>query len=393
MALANMLNRLGDSVDAIVYAWIAYEITQSAALMALMMGINQLPTIFLQPITGAMVDRMSKKKVMIWCDICRGLVVMAVAVAYLAGAATTGLLIASTVINSTLEAFRVPAGLAINPMLLSKDKYALGSGLNQSVSRVCEMIGLALAGVAIGLIGSGGVLIIDAAFFFSSAFVIALIKLKETLVKKGLHLQHIWQDLVEGAQYIAGKQLMKALILLGMVINLSMVPVASFVTVFVKDTLQGGSELLSAFELARIAGMGLGAFIAPKLKKFSNQTWTVLGGSLMAFATMALWLIAKQAPSPLRIALVLLAAVIMGLGTGVMSVIFSTALMKHTDEEYLGRMGGICNAVMSAAIPLGSFICSALATVTTVPIIFLGAGVFALVIYLVLGKTKIYQQL
>jgi len=35
---ANVINRFGDSVDAIAIAWLMYEITNSAALMALILG-------------------------------------------------------------------------------------------------------------------------------------------------------------------------------------------------------------------------------------------------------------------------------------------------------------------------------------------------------------------
>ena len=42
---ANVINRFGDSIDGIAIAWLMYEITHSAALMALILGLNYVPTI------------------------------------------------------------------------------------------------------------------------------------------------------------------------------------------------------------------------------------------------------------------------------------------------------------------------------------------------------------
>ena len=49
---SSVVNRFGDSIDAIAYSLLTYEITGSAALMAFVLAINYLPTVILQPIAG-----------------------------------------------------------------------------------------------------------------------------------------------------------------------------------------------------------------------------------------------------------------------------------------------------------------------------------------------------
>lgn len=51
---ADLISRFGDSLDAIAYSWIIYEITGSESLMALIVGLNYIPTVLLQPFAGAM---------------------------------------------------------------------------------------------------------------------------------------------------------------------------------------------------------------------------------------------------------------------------------------------------------------------------------------------------
>ena len=69
LLLADTINRFGDSIDVIAYSWIMYEITGSASLMALVVGLNFVPTVFLTPFAGAFVDRISKKRVMALADL------------------------------------------------------------------------------------------------------------------------------------------------------------------------------------------------------------------------------------------------------------------------------------------------------------------------------------
>ena len=61
LMLANLVSRFGDSLDVIAYSWIMYEVTGSESLMALIMGLNYVPTVLLQPFAGALVGRMKKK--------------------------------------------------------------------------------------------------------------------------------------------------------------------------------------------------------------------------------------------------------------------------------------------------------------------------------------------
>ena len=63
--IANTISRFGDSIDAIAFAWLVYMITKSASWSAIILAVNYLPTIFIQPITGTLVERMNKKKVVI----------------------------------------------------------------------------------------------------------------------------------------------------------------------------------------------------------------------------------------------------------------------------------------------------------------------------------------
>lgn len=62
MMVAGLINRFGDSIDAIAFTWLVYAITGKASWSALVFAANQLPSVLVQPFAGVLVEGMDKKK-------------------------------------------------------------------------------------------------------------------------------------------------------------------------------------------------------------------------------------------------------------------------------------------------------------------------------------------
>lgn len=75
MCFASMINRFGDSIDAVAYTWVVYEITNSASWSAIIYALNLLPTIFITPFAGAWVESKTKKPIMVLTDLARAVLV------------------------------------------------------------------------------------------------------------------------------------------------------------------------------------------------------------------------------------------------------------------------------------------------------------------------------
>ena len=385
---ANVVNRLGDSLDAIAFSWIIYEITSSASLMALIIAINYIPTIILQPIAGVIVDSIPKKRVMVLTDIGRGVIVALVALLYMNDSVTPLILALCTFLNSTLEAFRIPAGLAIVPKLLDRDKYTIGSALNSTLSRICEIIGLASAGAVIALIGSHGALLIDAGTFFISSIIITTIRADEQPKQKKIGTVSIFHQFTDGLRFVKANPLLVAMLLLGMFMNFGMVPMSALGTAYIVDDLKGGPGVLSAFQVALVSGMALGSFVTPKLRTISKKRLFIFCGFASSVLMSQFILLPLINTMILRIIAFVGVMGITGIFVGIQNVVFSAAFMRHVDQSVLGRVGGITNATLSAAMPLGALLCSAAAATMAVPTVFLVAGIFLVFLYIIMGSVK-----
>lgn len=66
LLLSGMIDRFGDSVDALAFTWLVYQITGSAMWSAIVFALNILPNVIVQPFAGAIVEKKNKKKFIIF---------------------------------------------------------------------------------------------------------------------------------------------------------------------------------------------------------------------------------------------------------------------------------------------------------------------------------------
>ena len=390
---ANVINRFGDSIDGIAIAWLMYQITHSAALMALILGLNYVPTILLQPFTGAMVEHLSKKRVMGLFDIARGLVVLLTAAIYLWGTLTPALLTGMMMLISTLEAFRSPAGSAIVPLLLQPELYKVGSALNQTASRITELVGLALAGGVVALFGCQGALLIDGATFFLSALIIAFIRIKEDLPEEKVSLKSTAQSFVAGLSLIKTSRVLVVLLLIGAMMNFMFVPLNAYAAPFIADYLKGGAETLSIINITLVLSLGLGSFVAPKITRISGKAQLILCGVIEGISLCAFALGGYFSTQLMQYGVVLVSCVFLGFTAGIVNVVYNAAFLRLIPPDFMARLSGISTAVLVCSMPIGSFLCSALAAVLPVPVAILASGVLCIGMFLLLTRVKSLDSL
>lgn len=386
---ANTLTRFADSIDQLVLSWIMYEVTGSASMAALFLFFNHLPTIVLQPFLGVLVDQLPKKSVIMFCDLGRAGIVVCTMIGYYGGMLSPAWLIAITLCISTLEALNRPANTAFYPFLLSQEKYEAGIALDTSISRVAELIGTAAAGVAIGVLGPVGALVIDAAGFLLSAVVTSTIRGNETIEKVKLTFQTYTGQLREGLKVLGGLRTVRWFMVIAAFINFCLSPVNAFQSAYVVDSLRLGPEALSALGIAATLGLGAGAAFAPKCRRWLKESHlTLFSGILQALSMAALWLVPLSPLVWVRFAGMMLAFFVFCFACGVFTVVVQTKMISGIPQQYLARVMSVSSAVAVLMIPLGALLCSGLALILPVASIFPLFGALMLVVYICIAWSQ-----
>lgn len=393
---ANVVNRFGDSIDMIAFSLMVYSLTGSAAWVALVFGFNALPTILLQPFAGAIVEGLNKKYTMVICDLGRGVVVCVTALLLILDLLSPWSLLVLTFLNSSFEAFRIPAGIGIIPKILEKDYYTHGMSLNSTIGRVVEIVGLAAAGGIIGLFGIGTAIFIDALTFIASALIIFFIHIPVE-EKKAIQVdtRSYLHTLSEGFAYLKNARIVFAICLLAGIINLSLIPVNSMQAPYITGTLGLTSIGLSVQGIASTAGIGIGTFLFPFIKKkVSNRNLFIIGGVMIGVCYL-LWVLLAYHHELQWLTYTCLAAssFLFGFFASFIMSVINISFMQHIEEAYISRVGAIFNAIASCMTPLGSLLVAGLTLFLTVNQLFIFTGIFTILLFMSMLGIKVLKQL
>lgn len=392
LTAANVINAFGDSVDGVAFTWLTYEISQSAALSAVVAALNILPTALFQPIAGPIAEHCRKKRVMIQADMLRAGMVGVVLALFLTGGLKPWMLLLTTFLMNTVEAMRIPCGTALIPQLLKKEEYDSCLSLSRTLSMAADMAGMALGGVLTS-VWIAGAFWIDMATFLVSAVLLWSIR-HEELAKERKKADNLYQKLPEygaemkgGISYLKKNELFLLLVAAALLFNMVGGMVGALEAPYAARVFGGAGEVISMMGIAQTLGMTAGMLLYPKMSE-------KLGGQkiiLIAYAGEGIYVILLLAVSGLgagRYIGLFAASAAMGVCTGLIGNLFNVLFVKAVDKDYMARATGFFNSAVTAASPAISFLVAALVECTGVEGMFVSAAVGASACVILFSRWK-----
>ncbi len=350
------ISQIGDSLNKVALLWFVYEMTGSALKMTVVGLLQTLPPLLFGPLIGVYLDRVRKKPVMIWVDLLRTLMVLLIPVLYATGGLTLDrlyVLVFATAIFSTMFG---PALTSAVPLIVPKEKLITANALLQTTTNVGLLVGPAVSGLGIALIGAQNVLYADAATFFISALCLFPIRMHETLdhlrtANKGL-TEGIANDLVAGFRFVFVEQ--KTVMLLMLTATLYSVGISAFVfllPVFAKEVLGVGPIQLGWLWSALGVGMLLASLALTSVNQ-GDVPWRLrfMSGALAVggLAVAALGFLDTPVMAGALIAVI-------GGSTAMFTPLVWTMLQELTPTHLLGRVftsfatGGMASSMAGMA--------------------------------------------
>ena len=170
LLLAEGVSKLGTQMSAIALPWFVLVTTGSPARMGFVLAAEVLGTALAGLPSGVLVARLGPRRTMLASDIARAPIVALVPALHLVDALSLPVLLA---VAFALGAFTAPyfaSQRLVLPELLGDDERLVGraNSLVEGTTRLMGVVGPAVAGVLIGLLGATNVLWLDAGSFVVS---------------------------------------------------------------------------------------------------------------------------------------------------------------------------------------------------------------------------------
>src|SRR5450631_3424491 len=80
LVAANLISMIGSGMNSAAVIWYILQATHSEVSLGWLVALQTLPSLLLLPFTGVLIDREDRRHLMMWLDVCRGLVILLVAV-------------------------------------------------------------------------------------------------------------------------------------------------------------------------------------------------------------------------------------------------------------------------------------------------------------------------
>ena len=207
-----VVSELGDWLNSIAIYALILKLSDSGMAMAGAMMAKLLPIVLVSPIAGVVVDRVSRKTVMIISDLLRCGVVLGFLL--VEDQNTLWLVYALVIVEISLSGFFEPARSAIIPSLVPKKDLVTANALSGSTWSVMLAFGAALGGVVVYVFGIKTAFILDASTFLLSAWFISKIPTQKTSLEKGSPKQTGYQEFLDSLRYLWSEPLVLVLSLL-----------------------------------------------------------------------------------------------------------------------------------------------------------------------------------
>jgi hypothetical protein len=343
---------IGDGMYAVAMAWQVYEdLDASPAAFAAIGAAWTIPQLLLLLVSGALSDRMDRRRLMIAGDLLRLVVIAAIGVLSLSGRLTIPLLILLVLPYGMGAALFGPAFHAIVPTIVPEDLLVPANSIGQVVRPVAlTIVGPLLGGVMIGF-GTGWAFLVDAATFAVSAVAVFMIRTRTAPGGVGEH-GRLRDDITTGIRYVRSVRWILLGLLAGTV-SLFCVwgPWETLVPFVVSDQLDGsGIDLALVFGAGGVGSVLVGVTMAQRGGLPRRPTTVMYIAWAIGMGMTAGFGIVTTVPQAMLVAFVAEAAIAM------LVVIWFTLLQRLVPGDLLGRVSSLDWMITIAGAPVSFLI-------------------------------------
>jgi DHA3 family macrolide efflux protein-like MFS transporter len=381
-----VISQLGDHIYAFALSWYILDLTKSSFQMAIFLIIDTLVVAAISPFGGLIADRVSRKGILVWMDVIRGIIVLLAAGLLQQHLLQIWMLYLSAMLLGFCGAVFSPAASAIIPNIVEEQQLTQAMSANQFSMSFCTMLGMLASGILYSWIGICAIFLFNAISFLISGVMAACVVIPEKTkqaVKPNASLskeaKKAITDLKEGYRYVQQNQAVYALFLMNALFNLFALPIVMVYLPYLFNVILKATPLQLALPRAAVwIGMIAGSVVVSIfLQRYKLKTlifWGLLIISVYTFITTPLPILNNYVNNWVISLGCTIGSVICGIAVSFFTIPMYVLFQKQTTDEYRGRFWGFENSLRTFAMCSGFFLAGFLAQRVWLGFLFLGTA-------------------
>lgn len=348
---AQSFSIFGREISVVALPLLVLGLTNSPAQAGLIASIGSLPYLIFGLPAGVLVDRWSRKWVMVFSDLLRFLSVLSIPIAYYFDALTLPQFYVVGFLMGTGFVFFGLAEVAALPSLVNREQLTRATSTYTVIDYAGGLVGPTLGGFIISLaksnvLGSIYAYVVQAGCLLISLITVASInKPIQAEVKDDPH-PSILKDVQEGLTFIWQHAHLRTIAFIATATNLLFGPVTLAIIVRMKDEFgASATEIGLLFSCAAVSGL-TSALIAPSLKAYIRVGPTMIG-------CIGLWTLAltSMAMSQSMILFGLSWMIVTAVG-GIYEITQNTYRFTQIPDSHMGRVISVFRLIAFGSRPV-----------------------------------------
>jgi MFS family permease len=360
----------GNWIQQITLSWLAWDMTDSALIVGAVTASRGLPSLITSPLGGVLSDRMDRRQLILVIQVVLGVLALGFAFLVSSGHLQVWHLFVFTFISGAGWTMNNPVRQSLVPDTVPREDLMNAVALNSAAFQLFRIIGVVLGGWLIAFTGpSTNFMIQGIAYIFMAALILQI------HVPKRDYLESKKESLLEnfkgGVNYVRSQEVTLALILLGMVPALFVMPfINALLPVFNDEVLGNGPEGFGLLMGMYAAGAMLGTFVLASLQNFPHKGKLLVGAAIASGITLVALAFTSWGPLSMFVLFLSGAAHMMYMATN------NTLIQLNTPPEFRGRVLSLF-FLDHALTPLGSLFAGYIAWQYGSPVAFFVGGTIA----------------
>ena len=344
---------IGTWMTKVATSWLVYRLTHSALLLGVVSFSGQMISFAIGPIAGVWVERLDRRKLLVWTQAAAAAQSLAMAALMLAHLITLWEIVALTALQGLINAFDMPGRQSfLVQMVDDPNDLTNAIAINSSMANGARLIGPAIAGLVIAAAGEGWCFLVDGVSYFAVIASLLLMHIKPMAaarVESGLLVQ-----MREGWDYVRTFRPIRSILLLFSLVSLLGYSYVVLLPIFAGE-LNGGASTLGWLT----AASGIGALASGLSLAARKSVIGLTGMGQIAVAILGAALILFGLSHWLWLSLVLM--VFVGFGLMQAAAISNTVVQSLVPEDKRARVMSYYTTAFFGAAPFGSLFAGALA--------------------------------
>lgn len=347
-----LVSLIGSWMQSVAQGWLMHRLTHSAFMLGLLGFMQFLPVLLLALPAGVVVDRVDRRRLLLVTQSVMLAQACTLAVLVAFDAAEPWMVLVLAFVFGCANAFDLPARQSIVIDLVGRDDLPNGIALNSAAFNSARIVGPAVAGVLVAVIGEQGCFAINAVSFLA---VLASLLAMRGAAREPAPAARAIETLREGFAYVwRTRPIRNLLVLLACTTSVGF-QYSTLLPVYARDLLHGGPRtyglLLSAFGAGSLVSA---LWMTQRLDRRALRR-NLLVGLVVAGLGMAGFAWARAVP------LSALAGFAAGLGMILFVSSTNTLVQLTTDDAFRGRVMGFYTLMFVGTAPLGALVVGVIA--------------------------------